>query len=119
MVSSIPLPMKTICPNCKSFKIVKQGFRRNKSSKKQKYQCKECGSYFVVNDGFKRMRVKPEIIVRAVHMYADGLSLSKVQNHLYQHDNVKVSRWAIAKWVKKYSDSIKKTKSKIKAQNKR
>ena len=110
--------MKTICPNCKSSKIVKQGFRYNKSGRKQKYKCTECGKYFVVDDGFKRMRLKPKIIVRAIHMYADGLSLSKVQNHLYQHDNVKVSRWTIAKWVKKYSDTIKKTIPNIETKDK-
>jgi len=101
--------MKAFCPDYKGSKIVKQGFRHNESGRKQKYQCRTCGSYFVVDDGFKRMRTKPKAIVRAIHMYADGLSLSKVQNHMYQHDNIKVSRWAINKWVNKYSDALKKT----------
>jgi len=79
----------------------------------------ECKNYFVIDDGFKRMRAKPTIITRAIHMYTDGLSLSKVQNHLYQHDNVKVSRWTIAKWTKKYSGSIKKTLSKRETKNNR
>jgi len=89
--------------------IVKQGFRYNHTGKKQKYQCRECGSYFVEDDGFKGMRFRPKIITRAIHMHVDGLSLSKVRNHLYQHDNVSVSRWSISKWGKKYSDAIKKT----------
>lgn len=100
--------MTTICPSCQSSTIVKQGFRYNKIGKKQKYQCRDCKSYFVEDDGFKGMHFKPEIITRAVHMHIDGLSLSKVQNHLYQHDGVSVSRWSICKWDKKLSDIIKK-----------
>ena len=99
---------KVRCTKCKSDNVIKQGFRHNKSGRKQKYLCKICGKHFVPDDGFKRMRFKPKSIVRAIHLHTDGLSLSKVQNHLYQHDNIKVSRWAIAQWVKKYSKSIKK-----------
>jgi transposase-like protein len=56
----------------------------------------------VEDDGFKKMRFKPEIIVRAVHQHEDGFSLSKVQNHLWQHDGVRVTRWTISQWKKKY-----------------
>jgi len=99
--------MTITCPSCQGSRIVKQGIRDNKTGKKQKYQCKECKGYFVVDDGFKGMRFKPEIITRAVHMYTDGLSLSKVQNHLYQHDGVEVSRWSICKWDKKFADTTR------------
>ena len=61
------------------------------------------------DDGFKRMRIKPVHIVRALHEYGDGASLKKVREHLKQHDNVKVTRWAIRKWVVKYSHLLKKT----------
>jgi len=53
------------------------------------------------------MRFSPEVIVRAVHQHEDGFSLSKVQNHLWQHDNVRVTRWTISMWVRKYSDFLK------------
>lgn len=95
------------CPNCKSKNISKKGFRKNLSVKKQKYQCKECNAWFVKRDGFERMRNKPKIIVRAIHMHEDGLSLSKVQNHLWQHDNVKISRETISNWIQKYSIFLK------------
>ena len=97
------------CPNCKSKDIRKRGFRINKIGKKQKYQCYECKKWFVEDDGFKRMRKPKEAIVRAIHQLNDGLSLSKVKNHLHQHDKVDISRAGILYWVKKYSDLIKKT----------
>lgn len=74
-----------------------------------------CNKQFVEVDGFERMRHKPEIIVRAVHMHEDGMSLSKVQNHLWQHDNVKVTRWTISEWTKKYSIFLKSASSRAKA----
>ena len=99
-----------ICEYCGSKNIVKKGFRHNASGKKQKFFCHNCKKWFVHDDGFKRMRTKPEHIVRALHEYADGASLKKVKVHLSQHDNVKVTRWAIRKWVVKYSYLLKKTR---------
>lgn len=98
----------TICENCESIEVTKKGFRYNKMGKKQKYQCLSCHHWFVEDDGFKRMRNNPEIITRAIHQFADGFSLEKVKNHLYQHDETKISRWTIRKWAVKYNALLKK-----------
>ena len=95
------------CPVCKSKDVRKRGFRKNSTSKKQKYQCFHCEKWFVENDGFKRMRFKKEIIVKAVHQHIDGFSLFKVQYHLWQHEGVKVTRETINRWTKKYSIFLK------------
>ncbi len=99
--------MSLFCPKCKSNNMARKGFRYNRKSKVQKYQCCDCRVWFVEDEGFKRMRHKPETIVRAIHMHADGMSLSKVQNHLWQHDAVKVTRGTISNWEKKYSNFLK------------
>ena len=96
------------CELCGSKNAVKKGFRHNASGKKQKFFCHDCEKWFVHDDGFKRMRVNPKHVVRALHEYADGASLKKVREHLLQHDSVKVTRWAIRKWVVKYSHLLKK-----------
>lgn len=102
---------KIICPKCHSYDIARKGFRYNKTSKKQKYRCTKCKYWFVFDDGFKRMRKPKEAIVRAIHQVNDGLSLAKVKNHLFQHDDITISRPGILYWMKKYSDLIKKTSS--------
>ena len=89
------------CDYCGSSDVVKKGFRHNKSGKKQKFQCTKCKAWFVYDDGFKRMRKPKEAITRALHQINDGMSLSKVQNHFFQHDNIKVSRAGILYWIKK------------------
>jgi transposase-like protein len=99
--------MKIKCQNCNKVSAVKKGFRKNRTGDKQKYQCLICKSWFVEDDGFKRMRNKPEIIARAIHMHNDGLSLFNVKNHLWQYDEVKISREAVRYWVKKYSAFLK------------
>jgi hypothetical protein len=91
------------CLNCGSLDVSKKGFRKNKHGTKQKYQCFDCKKWFIEDDGFKKMRFEPDVIARAVHQHEDGFSLSKVQNHLWQHDGVKVTRWTISQWKKKYS----------------
>lgn len=107
------------CPKCGASDIVKRGKRKNKSGVKQLYRCNECRKIFVEPDGFERMRYKSKTIVRAVHMHEDGLSLSKVQNHLWQHDGVKVTRAAIANWIKKYSVFLKSSNVRSKTSYKR
>src|SRR3989344_5384214 len=93
-------------------------FLQSHWAKKKKYFCHDCKHWFVPDDGFKRMRHSPEIIARAVHQHVDGFSLFKTKYHLYQHDNVKVTRWTISLWTKKYSVFLKsnKSRSKTKAQ---
>ncbi|MDP3640056.1 MAG: hypothetical protein Q8R53_02525 [Nanoarchaeota archaeon] len=98
-----------ICELCESHNVAKKGMRHNASGSKQKFFCHNCKKWYVHDDGFKRMRTKPAHIVRALHEYGDGASLKKVREHLRQHDNVKVTRWAIRKWVVKYSALLKKT----------
>ena len=110
--------MKTKCPFCKKLSVVKQGYRKNKNGKKQKYQCLECENWFVEDDGFKRMRHKKEDIVRAVSLHSDGLSLFRTKDHIWQHDGVKVTKRTISQWTKKYSAFLK-SDSKIRAKTKR
>ena len=105
------------CIYCKSNDIVKNGSRRRKSRIKQSYFCNDCKKQFVEPDGFERMRNNPEIIARAVHMHEDGFSLSKVQNHLWQHDGVKITRWTISQWTKKFSIFLKSSQRRSKTNN--
>lgn len=95
------------CPKCKSKDIVKRGKRYNKTGMKQLYLCNKCWLIFVKPDGFERMRHNKKIIARAIHMHNDGLSLFQTQNHLWQHDGIKVTRKTISDWAKKYSVFLK------------
>lgn len=99
--------MKHKCPNCDNSKIVKRGTRKNKNGIKQRYKCKNCHSTFIVQDGFERMRYGKKDIARAISLHNNGLSLFQVQDHLWQHDAVKVSRETIRLWIKKYSVFLK------------
>lgn len=96
-----------LCIFCKSKDVVKNGKRKRKVRTKQSYLCLSCKKQFVDVDGFERMRHKPHIIVRAIHMHEDGMSLSKVQNHLWQHDGVRVTRQTINAWTSKYAVFLK------------
>ena len=98
------------CPKCKSKNIWKRGFRYNKLSNKQKYHCKDCDNWFIEDDGFKRMRNKKENIVKAIHLHNDGLSLFQIQNYLWQHEGVKITRQAVGYWCNKYSAFLKSDK---------
>ena len=108
-----------VCPNCSDKDIVLRGKRYNLSGAKQLYRCNSCHSTFVEPDGFERIRHSKEDVVRAMHLHDDGLSLSKVQNQMWQHDGVKVTRWTIAEWHKKFGVFLKSAKRASHAKNKR
>jgi len=95
------------CPKCKGKDISKRGKRYNKSGTKQLYLCNKCNIKFVQQDGFERMRNKKKIIVKAIHLHNEGLSLFQVKDYLWQHEGVRVSREAIREWCKKYGIFLK------------
>ena len=86
---------------------MKRGKRKNNIRTKQLYRCNICRRTFVEPDGFERMRFPKEIIAKAIHMHNNGFSLFKTQYHIWQHDGIKVTRWTISQWTKKYSHFLK------------
>jgi putative transposase len=91
------------CKYCHSENVIKKGIRHSK----QTYKCKDCGHIFVPNGKFSRMRNKKHIIVTALNLYYDGLSLRKTQRNLEQIFGEKVSQVTILNWIKKYSRLVK------------
>ena len=53
------------------------------------------------------MRNKKKIIVKAIHLHNEGLSLFQVKDYLWQHEGVKVTRKTIRDWGNKYSIFLK------------
>ena len=90
------------CPYCGSTNSVWRGWRYNERTKKRMRLCRSCGRKFTPRDRFFRMRFSPEEIMEAVSLYRRGFSSSEVQKHLARK-GMKVSRWSIIKWVRKYS----------------
>lgn len=71
------------CPYCGGKAIVKAGKRYNKYVEKQLYKCNSCKKRFVERDGFENMTYPKEIILKTLHLYAEGLSLSKIRDFIW------------------------------------
>ena len=91
------------CPYCGSEDIVKAGKRYNKYTTKQIYKCNECKRRFIERDGFEYMTYPKEIIVKTLHLYAEGLSLSKIRDFIWQHEGYYLYDSVILYWVRKYA----------------
>ncbi len=91
------------CKYCGSKKLVKDG----KVKGKQLYRCKVCKKRFYMNGKFAKMRTDKHIIVTALNLYFDGLSLRKTQRNLKQIFGKTVSQVTILDWIKKYSILVK------------
>jgi len=90
------------CKYCGSEKVVKDG----KVKGKQVYKCKNCKKRFYMNGKFAKMRTNKNLIVTALNLYYDGLSLRKTQRNLEQIFGEKVSQVTILNWIKKYSKVV-------------
>lgn len=99
----IPVEYPMNCKYCHSESVVKNG----KVKGKQVYKCKACGKRFVKNGKFAKMRTDKNIIVAAINLYYDGLSLRKTQKNLKRLFGKKVSQVTILNWIKKYSILVK------------
>jgi transposase-like protein len=102
------------CPFCSSNDVVKAGKRRNKYMVKQQYLCNDCNRRFIEHDGFEDMTYPKEIIAKTLHLYVEGLSLSKVRNYIYQHEGYYLYDGTILYWVKKYAKLLSKFESNLK-----
>jgi len=91
------------CKYCGSEKLVKDG----KVKGKQVFKCKDCKKRFYMNGKFAKMRTGKNLIVTALNLYYDGLSLRKTQRNLKQIFGEKVSQVTILNWIKKYSKVVK------------
>ena len=91
------------CKYCGSEKLVKDG----KVKGKQVYKCKDCKQRFYLNGKFAKMRAGKSLIVTALNLYYDGLSLRKTQRNLEQIYGEKVSQVTVLNWIRKYSKLVK------------
>jgi transposase-like protein len=91
------------CKYCGSESVIKKGF----VAKKQIYKCRDCGHRFYSNGKFARMKNDKAVIVSALNLYYDGLSLRKAQRNLEQIFGERVSQVTILNWLKKYSKLVK------------
>jgi transposase-like protein len=93
---------KRKCPHCGGSEAVLRGFRHNKNVRKQLMLCRGCGRKFTPDDGYLRMRFPPEVIKEAVSLYGKGFSSSDVSKRMARKAGIKVSRWTVLCWVRKY-----------------
>lgn len=96
------------CRFCSSENTVKCGLRKNKYQRKQTYKCKECKRRFTENDGFLKRKFSKKIITASLDLWAKGLSISKIRDHLTQFYDMKVACSTILNWLRDYGGIIKK-----------
>lgn len=95
------------CPHCGSDRVIKAGKLKNKYLTKQGYRCKDCKRFFVERDGFEGRHYPKHIIMQALHLYVEGLSLEKIRDFLWQHCGFYPADSTILDWVKCYSKRLK------------
>ena len=106
---------QNICPECKAYKVIKQGFRKNKSGNKQKYKCLSCGAFFII-DPAKHIKGNAKILCLALDMYYKGNSLRDIQDTLYKNFGLKLHHETIRRWNNKFMGKINTYVSTLKPQ---
>lgn len=93
--------------------MIRAGKLRNKYVTKQGYRCKDCKRYFIERDGFEGMTYPKEIIVAVLHLFVEGLSLSKIREYMYQHHGYRITDGSILNWVRKYAKLVKRLEKRV------
>lgn len=90
------------CPHCGS-RSVKRGFRKTRLGRKQLYLCAKCRRKSTPKQSawLPRMRFTEKNVMTAVKLYKGGRSSSEVQKSMRER-GVRVSRWTIIKWSRKF-----------------
>ena len=101
------------CPDCGSERVKRAGKYRGKYKTSQGYRCKDCKRFFVERDGFEGMTYPKEVITEVLHLYVEGLSLSKIREVIYQHHGFKPSDGSILNWTRKYAKLLEKLEKKL------
>lgn len=91
-----------VCKYCGSEKIVKNG----KVAGKQIFKCKDCSHRFYDNEQFSRMKVRKHVIIAALNLYFDGLSVRKTKTQLENILGEKVNSSTIWRWMDKYTKMV-------------
>ena len=91
-----------VCKFCDSGNLKKDGFRKNKDGKIQKFYCLDCKKGFTANFRFEKMRYDDVVITRALQMYYSGMSVRDIADCLEQEE-IDVSHMTIYRWIDKYS----------------
>jgi len=95
----------TMCPKCGSLNITKSGYRHTLlRGKIQKYQCQTCLKKFSDTTAMHRLRSKKKIVMAAIRMYNEKMSLRTIQAQLAAKYGIQgVAHTTIMAWVKKYT----------------
>ena len=95
------------CSSCGLTDIIRDGYRRTRNGKKQRYKCKRCGYRFTIcNSSFYKMEYMPKVVTLALDLYFKGVSLRKITDHLKQFYDVAVHHTTILYWIRKYTKLI-------------
>ena len=98
---------KVACVSCSSTNIKREGIRKNKLRKVQKYRCKDCGKYFII-EPIKHTKASAEIICLTLDLYYKGLSLRDISDTLFQFHNQKIHFDTVRRWIQNFSKILNK-----------
>lgn len=105
---------KPSCTLCNSFKVIRNGIRKNKGMDKQRFKCLNCEKTFIQNPEFKGYKADAKVVTCVMDLYFKGISLRKIQDHLIQFYDLKVSHETIRFWINKFMRIIREYTDQIK-----
>ena len=92
----------SLCKYCDSGKIKKDGMRKTKKGKIQRFKCLDCKKRFTTNFGFEKKQNNDGTITGALEMYFSGMSVRDISRQ-YRRMGIKISHMTIYRWVAQYS----------------
>lgn len=95
-----------VCPLCDSDETKKNGTRKTRVGKRQRYLCLNCDKSFMLDEPFKKIVGDPQIVSASLDLYFKGISLRKTADHIEQFYGLKVHHTTILRWRKRFMKLI-------------
>lgn len=95
--------LEPVCPRCGSREVVRNGWRRLRSSLVQVYRCKRCDGLFSLR-GLKHKSYLPKVILNALSTYDLGHTLEETRKLIAKRFKVSVPASTIHSWVREYGN---------------
>lgn len=93
------------CPECGSYDVVKNGFRKTKCGKRQILMCKHCHHKFVI-EPIKYRKGNTKLIALCMDLYFKGLSLRKIKDTIKQFYDIDLHHDTIRVWINTFMNKI-------------
>lgn len=94
-----------VCPRCGNTDYIKDGSYKTKIGRIQRVRCRICDRLYILRPKIMKKKIyKTKIFNLIIHLSYFNLTPNKIRDILLKYLRIKISAWAIYKWIKEFGN---------------